>query len=108
MTALPKSTCMCGCIVTFLFATNSPTSSLACWYGSHPGNRKFINILAKHCPIYDRTINAYKKIAQKILDEIKSSGGRFLDSTDKGRFHEVDDDIARQKVMEKLWNIGLN
>lgn len=72
---------------------------------SHPGNRKFRDIIALHRPDYIRAIKMDKPaVARKIVRAIRLGNppGRFLKKGDDGHWYDVGDRQAAEKTSQGL------
>lgn len=70
-------------------------------YQEFSGNKKLASIIQNRKEEYQASGKLQKtELTNVILQEIKSSGGRFLKKSDDGRFWVlVNDDVAREKGM---------
>jgi hypothetical protein len=65
---------------------------------SHKGNVRFVFLIEIYLEKYERVQRRdKKKIAREVVNEVKTAGGRFLDSDESG-WEEVSDDIALEKA----------
>jgi hypothetical protein len=72
---------------------------------SHPGNRRFRDVIALHRPDYIRAIKMDKPgVARKIVRAIRfgSPPGRFLRKGDDGKWYDVGDRTAAEKTSQGL------
>jgi hypothetical protein len=72
---------------------------------SHPGNRRFRDIIALHRPDYIRAIKMDKPgVARKIVKAIRLGNppGRFLKKADDGMYYDVGDRTAAEKTSQGL------
>jgi hypothetical protein len=72
---------------------------------SHPGNRRFRDIIALHRPDYIRAVKAEKPaVARKIVRAIRQGfpTGRFLKKADDGLYYDVGDRNAAEKTSQGL------
>jgi hypothetical protein len=70
----------------------------------HQGNFRFRNTVAKHGDAYENARKREKKqIAQGVVEELKTSGSRFLRSDGSG-YVVVEDAVAREKVSSAFRN----
>jgi hypothetical protein len=65
----------------------------------HAGNMRFRDIVATHWERYDKAIKRQKtEISAAVVEELKTSGGRFLRSDGAAGYVLVDDTVAREKA----------
>ncbi|EEC46715.1 predicted protein [Phaeodactylum tricornutum CCAP 1055/1] len=72
---------------------------------SHPGNRRFRDVIALHRPDYIRAIKMDKPgVARKIVQAIRTGipPGRFLKKNDDGKWYDVGDRTAAEKTSQGL------
>ena len=72
---------------------------------SHPGNRRFRDIIALHRPDYIRAVKMDKPaVARKIVKAIRQGFpvGRFLKKGDDGMYYDVGDRTAAEKTSQGL------
>jgi len=72
---------------------------------SHPGNRRFRDVIALHRPDYIRAIKMDKpNVARKIVKAIRMGDppGRFLKKGEDGRWYDVGDRTAAEKTSQGL------
>jgi hypothetical protein len=72
---------------------------------SHPGNRRFRDIIALHRPDYIRAVKMDKPaVARKIVKAIRQGfpAGRFLKKGDDGMYYDVGDRTAAEKTSQGL------
>jgi hypothetical protein len=72
---------------------------------SHPGNRRFRDIIALHRPDYIRAVKMDKPaVARKIVKAIRQGfpQGRFLKKADDGLYYDVGDRTAAEKTSQGL------
>ena len=71
---------------------------------THPGNKRFREIVAKMKPRYYHSARSDKtRIANQIIETVHKYGGRFLQYCEKSSSYiEVDDHVARKKSSQRL------
>lgn len=72
---------------------------------SHPGNRRFRDVIALHRPDYIRAQKMDKpSVAAKIVRAMRTGpfGGRFLKKRDDGKWYDVGDRSAMEKTSQGL------
>jgi hypothetical protein len=70
---------------------------------AHEGNQKFLSFVGTKKKEYVTSVKKEKTvIAQSIVDEIHTRGGRFLQQSIGGMWSEVDNNIAREKCSRAL------
>lgn len=72
---------------------------------SHPGNRRFRDVISLHRPDYIRAQKMDKpSVAAKIVRAMRSGpmGGRFLKKKDDGKWYDVGDRAAMEKTSQGL------
>jgi hypothetical protein len=72
---------------------------------AYEGNIKFRKLIKEYKEIYtsvDTTRHMKVVIANKVLNEIRSRGGRFVRKENKGVYHEAEEEVALEKVKQAL------
>ena len=72
----------------------------------HPGNSRYCHIVEMNWPAYEEAAKYQKlEIADRVIETVRSSGGRFLKLEDTQWIEMDDDTILREKVAHAFRNI---